>query len=1328
MSKVVEKLVDVVGDIVGAVLGGVIDMEDASATSVEDRGTELRLNADTKNSIPVHYGQYAHFGMLTYFEKSTDAQTAWAVITLGESVTSIDTIIWQDVTLSLDTNGNVTGGTEINGASNDRYNGNVRILRYPLGGRSTFLEGVSNSKWTANHKMTGLAYIVVQYQYSSEKQIGDLGQIRIIGVGKTNNPVSAVQDQLTASASSYGLGLSTSDLNTASFAAGVAYCNELINRTTGMVVTATGNNIAKRYTVNGSVDTSANMLDRINQLLAGCNCSLSWLDGSYGIFINRTDDNANRFTIDESNIIRNSISITEVGSDNVLNEIKVVYGRDPANNYQNNELILKTPNSARFPNELDNQEEIKLDFTNNYIEAERSATIKLNASRQQLTVNLFANIEAYPLESGDVINIVYSDFGWNPKLFRVVRIIQKEENSALTYDITAIEYTASAYTDRVIATVDAAPNLTLPNATVIAAVTDLSNPASNPTAAVPNFSLSWTAPIGLVESFNLFFSSGTVFSSSDLLRTFTIPGRIYTAGDTVTEVITGVPPGTYNFWIQANNEVAVSAASNRINIAWDPSVTANVDSLNPRFSKNVLTLTKNENNAFSLASGSVDFSIFVGSRRINLRVGHTDAVLSAGEWRFVSVVGSTGINLSIATQDTAGDVVGFLITSVASTFAGGTITLTWRFRQTDNTVIEVRSQLDVAVSIAGAAADNNNWIFIVVPLSATNVPTPAASSGVPTVAVVIDSTNYSWLDTPPANPSGAIWASLGTQSSGQGNFVWGTPERLTGSTGQSSRLDIAYATNLPEQQTITASGTRSNLVVTGGDNAALNIAFSNNFFPGFANTERARVISRAISAGTFLVGGNIPYDGGTAATGTVVGTSPRSRHAATIGITAEGTNEALVSPPYAGGIGTFNYWVVNGTGQIAVFFSAVFSNTNDIPASGLMTVYDIVGATASITNNRFTLPGANILQPLGVAVGFNEVGVLPITKITARDSMGVWWEFNRGAFQSTGTTTSGGSSSLYAFTFRKVQGFAVSLAFTSSKFLNLAGNGIRINRSNLANTLLPFSGNSGFAASANTWSYSRNARGFSGYNIDIDIDNAVYSAAPISGTFVATDTAATALVKIGNAIAALASAITFDGTTTVLSGGITSISIDLGTVTPIRPSVSVGVGSGSFVNPFISLSGQSIYLVRDYNGNDVVCFSSSVSSPTDSDRDAIISTILDAISDNVQNPVNFIARRSGRQIIIEADAIGQVAGTWSIAVNHGDGGGNIGFATVVVNREGSAIFTSSSFPTGRIVDNNYFPAVTGVHNFIGERLTVWGDDDEPAVSRNTADYAFSRLR
>ena len=166
-------------------------------------------------------------GALTFFELSEDRQTLYAVVSLGEVTgnMTIDRVIWNDVTLTIGSDGEITAGALPDGEVDNRTVGSLNVQLYPNGGRSTYLEGLSPD-WNENHRMTGIAYAVVTVRYNRDKDVTTLADMRFIGTSSTNDPADVVIDQLTNT--NYGLGLDSSFIDSASFATASSYFQTLV--------------------------------------------------------------------------------------------------------------------------------------------------------------------------------------------------------------------------------------------------------------------------------------------------------------------------------------------------------------------------------------------------------------------------------------------------------------------------------------------------------------------------------------------------------------------------------------------------------------------------------------------------------------------------------------------------------------------------------------------------------------------------------------------------------------------------------------------------------------------------------------------------------------------------------------------------------------------------------------------------------------------------------------------------------------------------------------------------------------------------------------------
>ena len=566
---------------------GVFD--DGGLPPVEDPGVEQRLGANTQNRVPILYGQFMQRGSLTYAEISADRQTLYTVITLGEGpITSIDKIFWDDIELTLDAAGEVVSGVDVEGNAVTRLTGQLNVQTYlgtAVANNSTYLEGLVTD-WTSNHKMTNLVYAVVTVRYNRDNDVTNLSDMRFIGTAPINSPAEAVIDQLTNVR--HGLGLSPTVIDSDSFNAAQVYYQTMLPYTDASGVTR----MAERFQVNGSLNSADPVFERIEAILLGSNSSLRWQGGKYSIFINKADT-VEAFNMNESRVV-GDIQVSEVGLNSVVNSVEVQYGRDPSNNYQRNTVTVDLPTANRYPNELDRVRSIDLPLARTFVEAERIAYILLNQSREQLSIKHMATVEAMPLEAGDVITYTLPNYGWNAKQFRITRVSEMEVEDGLQYQIEAVEYAASVYTDRTHIEPGASPNTSLPDIASIPAVTDLQVIATDTAAAIPAFTLQWTTPPNSrVESFDIFanlvdtdFSSG----STALVNSVRSTSGIYTAGSTVSSQISTVSAGTVTVWVVARNSNANSDPSNAATFLWNPASATSTDNLGYRFHNNVVTI------------------------------------------------------------------------------------------------------------------------------------------------------------------------------------------------------------------------------------------------------------------------------------------------------------------------------------------------------------------------------------------------------------------------------------------------------------------------------------------------------------------------------------------------------------------------------------------------------------------------------------------------------------------------------------------------------------------------------------------------------------------
>ena len=145
--------------------------------SQADPGIKQRIPSDPANKLPVVYGEEKVFGSIIFSDISSDNKTMAFIIALCEGpIHSINTVHWDDHTLTLNAQGEVTNATHTDGTTNNWLNGNLKIRKYPYGGPCTEMEAFS-SKWNSgseNRTMPDVAYAYIELKYDRENNVTGL--------------------------------------------------------------------------------------------------------------------------------------------------------------------------------------------------------------------------------------------------------------------------------------------------------------------------------------------------------------------------------------------------------------------------------------------------------------------------------------------------------------------------------------------------------------------------------------------------------------------------------------------------------------------------------------------------------------------------------------------------------------------------------------------------------------------------------------------------------------------------------------------------------------------------------------------------------------------------------------------------------------------------------------------------------------------------------------------------------------------------------------------------------------------------------------------------
>ena len=420
----------------------------------DDIGGGILTNKASANAaVPVLYGTRKIGGTRVYLEvNGADNEYFHQVIVLAEGeIDSINNVYLNDVD-----------------STDSRFSGLVTIVKKTGADNQAAVTGseISNlpSGWTSAHKLSGMAYIYVRIKWDKDAFPRGVPLVTCDVDGKktydprsgattfNHNPALALRDYLTNAR--YGRSIPTSQIDDAAIIAAANYCDATVTK---------GGVSAARYTCDGLVNITQTSLDIINKLLSSCRGFLVFTGGIYKLVLDKPESAV--FTFSEDNIV-GSWSIGLGNKNTTYNRVTASFF-NPERNWQQDQAVV---DSATLRSNNDNglvlERQTVLPFTSNIYTAQQIATINLNQSRQGVTCEFTATIEALRVEVGDVVYVKHDTPGWagwplfNGKLFRVIAMsLQANDEVA----VTCREYDSTVYDFGTINTVDATPNTALPD-------------------------------------------------------------------------------------------------------------------------------------------------------------------------------------------------------------------------------------------------------------------------------------------------------------------------------------------------------------------------------------------------------------------------------------------------------------------------------------------------------------------------------------------------------------------------------------------------------------------------------------------------------------------------------------------------------------------------------------------------------------------------------------------------------------------------------------------------------------------------------------------------
>ena len=207
--------------------------KDQDANQAKDQGTQVSVNPDPKNSVPVVYGTAYTSGIITDAHMANNNTTLWVCLTLSEktgnkiggtpSIINFNEVYYNGFRLDFKADGiTVDKAYDDSGNSTDKFSGLIQVYPFNDGSLNptTFTtESTGNSSnaydimpsWSSTDKMDQLVFAIVKINYNARSRITQVGDFKFKLTNTMSQPGDVLFDYMTNTR--YGAGIPQAEIN-----------------------------------------------------------------------------------------------------------------------------------------------------------------------------------------------------------------------------------------------------------------------------------------------------------------------------------------------------------------------------------------------------------------------------------------------------------------------------------------------------------------------------------------------------------------------------------------------------------------------------------------------------------------------------------------------------------------------------------------------------------------------------------------------------------------------------------------------------------------------------------------------------------------------------------------------------------------------------------------------------------------------------------------------------------------------------------------------------------------------------------------------------------
>lgn len=418
------------------------------------------------------------------------------------------------------------------------------------------LVSASAGIWTTNHKQTGRAKTYFRLEYSPDVfPTGIPNFSRVIKGRKVVDPRVGPTPAWSANAalctadyianSDVGLGADfDTEIDEDALTAAANICDE--------DVSVPGGGTENRYEMHGAFTCDVAPREILGRMLTALGGGrVRFIGGKYLIEAAAyATPEATPLTVDD---LRGPLHIMpRISRQDLCNGVKGVY-RSPDNDWQPTDA--PPVQSSTYVTEDQGEEiwrELDLPFTKSAYQAQRTFSIELERTRQQITLEWPGKLTCYRLQPGNVVPVTVARLGYSAKPFEVMtsRLVV-EESGEIGVDHVLRETAAAVYNAPSLVTVDPAPDTNLPSPFDI-------DPPSNLAFDVREWQLTAEGTLSWDEPSTPYVSAYEVqYKKKGAAEWTPVP---LVPGDQVSKRLTGLRPGPYQFRAKSINQLGRKSA------------------------------------------------------------------------------------------------------------------------------------------------------------------------------------------------------------------------------------------------------------------------------------------------------------------------------------------------------------------------------------------------------------------------------------------------------------------------------------------------------------------------------------------------------------------------------------------------------------------------------------------------------------------------------------------------------------------------------------------------------------------------------------------------